>query len=49
MRKYAVCLICIFLLTLLTQAGNVQATGQDIPIDLGLLKKSEQGNTDAQY
>jgi len=45
MRKYAFCLICSFLLTLLTQAGNVQATEPSLA---EIQKLAEQGDVEAQ-
>ena len=49
MRKYAACLCCIFLLTLLTQAGNAQPA-KVTALDLTRIqKKAEQGDAKAQY
>ena len=42
-KKIIVCLCYAFLLALLAQAGNLQAAGQDIPIDTELLKKAGTG------
>jgi len=48
MRKYTAILCCVFLLTLLSQAGNAQAVELSATRIAEIQKLAEQGNINAQ-
>jgi hypothetical protein len=48
MRNYALCLLCVFLVSLTMQAVNVLAAGREGTDSAALQQAAEQGNADAQ-